>query len=47
MQYALFPLVQLCWLRSISVPKVSATDGSPTSFSLQSTHQLDDVKVLS
>jgi len=35
----------LCWLLSISVPKMSATDGSTTSFSLQSTHQLDDVKV--
>ena len=36
---------ELCWLLSISVPKMSAYDGSTKSFSLQSTHQLDDVKV--
>jgi hypothetical protein len=35
----------LCWLLSISVPKMSANCGSTNSFSLLSTHQLDDVKV--
>ena len=34
----------LCWLQSISVPKMSANDVSTTSFSLQSTHRLDNVK---
>jgi hypothetical protein len=35
----------LCWLFSISVLKKSCNDGSTDSFSLLSTHQIDDVRI--
>jgi len=39
------PTRALCWLLRISVPKKSAHDGSTSSFSWQSMHQISGVKV--